>query len=683
MKGKKSKKGFKFDMNKLLLLFSLIPMITASLVISILLVNKSTSEVKNATSNSMLALIEGTGAGFDNHFSTSEEVAIAFSKSPIVRELLKDPDNQELIDEAQQYTLDYFGALTEWEGIYIADWDTKVLTHPVDAVIGRVMREGDSLNMLRNQMLEGGVIYNAGIMESPASGNLIISLYVPVYDEDGTTPLGYVGAATYVTNVAKTFTDVSSLKLSSAYTYFVDKNGVMMFHPDESKIGSNVENEVVKGLVAQMQAGQHPQPECVEYFYKGAMKYASYYVGVNEEYVAVLTADEDDVLSGCRAVTIIAVIIVAVLFVLFGILAVILSSKVAKPLGKVSDAMLLTSEGNLNADTDITSSVYEIKHLIDATKKLQTNLVNIISNVKTTSETVNGSAFTVADMASLSADSCEQVNSAVDELAQGSMSIAESCTQLASEVDTMSQCCDDISGEVSNLTNASQEIQKANDEAKVHMQTALVASEKSTDSANEIADIIVETNDRVGEIEKAVDLILNIASQTNLLSLNASIEAARAGEAGRGFAVVASEISSLATQSSESANTIQNIVKRITEISEKSVERAQGIKQIISEQRDCINDTNSKFEVLSQQVDSSIESIRAISDKVDALNAVKNTINANVSDLSAVSEESAASTEESTASINSISQSVIDISSSSEELKNLADKLSEQVSFFH
>ena len=672
---------FKFDMNKLLLLFSLVPLFCAGIIISVLLVNKSSAEVKKATSNSMLALIEGTGTGFDHYFATCEETVLSFTKSPIVIDYLKNPGDAKLAEEAQQYTLDFFGTLDGWEGIYIADWNSQVLTHPAPPVIGRVMREGDALESLRNSMLASDGVFDTGIITSPASGELIISLYAPVFDGD--TPVGYVGAGAFVKSIAEMYTDVSSLDLSTAYTYFVDKNGVMIYHPDESKIGNPVENEVVKGLVEKMQAGEHPAPKCVEYKYKGAMKYAAYYVGVNENYIGVLTADEKDVLAGCQAVTYIAIIIVAILFVVFAVAAFFLSQAVAKPIRKISDAMLETSEGSLSADTNISSFVYEIQHLIFATKTLQDNLVDIIGNVKATSATVNGSASSVADKAASSAEGCEQVNTAVDELAQGSMSIAESCSDLATEVDTMSQCCDDITEEVTNLSNASLEIQKANDDAKEYMTTALSASERSAASVNEIAEIIVETNESVKDIDQAVDLILNIASQTNLLSLNASIEAARAGDAGRGFAVVAGEISSLAVQSSESANKIQNVVKKITEMSTKSVERAKEIKKIISEQYEYINDTNAKFEELSEQVDNSIKSIQVISGKVDTLDTVKNSINSNVSDLSAISEESAAGTEESTASINSISQSVVDISSSSEELKSLAEKLNDQVSFFH
>ena len=676
----KKKKSI-LNMNSLLLLFALIPVVVVTIVISVLLVSKSNEEVKSATNNSMLALIEGTGAGFDHYFENCEETVLSFTKAATVHDYLKFPDNVLLGKEAQQYTLDYFSSLNGWEGIYIADWNSQVLTHPAEPVIGRVMREGDALESLRNSMLSSGDVYDTGIITSPASGELIISLYAPVFD--GEKPIGYVGAGAFVDRVAAMYSDVSSLNLDSAYMYFVDKNGTMIYHPDEAKIGQPVENEVVTGLVQKMQAGEHPEPGIVEYNYKGTLKYAAYYVGYNEDYVAVIVADEDDVLAGCKKITTIATAIAIALVAIFAVIAFIMSRVVAKPLSKVAEAMLETSKGSLSADTNISSIVLETNRLVEAAQTLQNNLIDIIGTVKSTSQTVNGSAITVADMASMSADSCQQVNTAVDELAQGSMSIAESCSELAVEVDTMSQCCDDISAEVSNLTDASTQIQSANDEAKVQMQTALVASEKSADSANQIADIITETNDRVSEINRAVDLILSIANQTNLLSLNASIEAARAGEAGNGFAVVASEISSLAIQSSESANTIQNIVTRITEISKKSVEKAQDIKKIISEQSECISETNTKFAVLSEQVDNSLVSIKAISEKVESLNAVKNSINSNVSDLSSISEESAASTEESTASINSISQSVVDISSNSEELKSLANKLAEQVAFFN
>ena len=117
--------------------------------------------------------------------------------APIVKEVLLNPNDADIQAKAQQYTLDFFGKLEGWEGIYIADWNSKVLTHPAPPVIGKVMREGDSLKSLQDSMInsENGV-YNTGIITSPASGELIISMYAPVYDGDKI--IGYVGVGTFM-----------------------------------------------------------------------------------------------------------------------------------------------------------------------------------------------------------------------------------------------------------------------------------------------------------------------------------------------------------------------------------------------------------------------------------------------------------------------------------------------------
>ncbi|MBR5116560.1 MAG: hypothetical protein IK096_05785, partial [Lachnospiraceae bacterium] len=134
----------KLNMRMMLILYALIPLICSSVILSIVLVNKSGSEMKTWTNNSLLQVINETGIAFDYAVQTNESILKAYASAPVLHDALMNPDDEELAAKAQQYTLDYFASLDGWEGIYIADWDTKVITHPVGAVIGKVLREGDS-----------------------------------------------------------------------------------------------------------------------------------------------------------------------------------------------------------------------------------------------------------------------------------------------------------------------------------------------------------------------------------------------------------------------------------------------------------------------------------------------------------------------------------------------------------
>lgn len=117
-----------------------------------------------------------------------------------MKALLKDQKNTNLQKSVQNYTVDYYNGLTNWEGLYVANWDTKVLAYNIPAVIGKVMREGDRLKQLQDAMTTSSTgIYNTGIIVSPGSGKLCLSMYAPVYD--GKTPIGYVGAGVFNTQL--------------------------------------------------------------------------------------------------------------------------------------------------------------------------------------------------------------------------------------------------------------------------------------------------------------------------------------------------------------------------------------------------------------------------------------------------------------------------------------------------
>ena len=681
MKKKKNKKSFTMNFKIVLLLFAIIPLTVGGLASSIYLAESAKNELEDATRSAMLSVVKETGVAFDDYIINSEDTVKGFAKSPIVVDYLKNPDNADLAAKAQKYTEDFYGSLDGWEGIYIADWNSKVLTHPAPPVVGKVMREGDRLEELRNAMLSSGGIYNTGIITSPASGELIVSMYVPVYDENN-APVGYVGAGTFVSGVATRLTDVSSLGLSSAYTYFVDGQGVMIHHPDESKIGNPVENAAVKGVVGELEAGNHPEPTCVEYLYKGANKYAAYYVGMNEYYVAVLTADGAEVTKNSNRLTVNAIVIDILIMGIFIGVALFVARLITKPLSKVTDVMKGIAGGDLDVDTNIHSILDETLVLIATAGLLKEKLGEIIGDAKNIAGELVEEAENVNELANKCYEGSTQISNAAEELAIGATTMATSVQSIDEQAIVMGDNIDNITESTAALVSLSNEIKSANSDASEYINKVSKSSQQSVNAVNDIANQIGETNKAVISVQEAVDMIQAIASQTSLLALNASIEAARAGEAGRGFAVVATEIGNLSTQSNASASQISDIVKNIVTQSEKSVQLSNEVVGIIKDEQVYIEDTQVKFDVLNQKIEGSLKEISDISNKLDTLAIAKDNIISSVSDLSAISEENAASTEEVSASVTSIAEDLNVINKNSGETKSRSNELSEAVSYF-
>ncbi|MBR0257004.1 MAG: hypothetical protein IJQ58_04635, partial [Synergistaceae bacterium] len=191
-----------------------------------------------------------------------------------------------------------------------------------------------------------------------------------------------------------------------------------------------------------------------------------------------------------------------------------------------------------------------------------------------------------------------------------------------------------------------------------------------------------ETHESIEKINDAVNINSDIASQTNLLSLNASIEAAKAGEFGKGFGVVAGEIKKLAERSDESAEQIREIVIEVEGLSAESVEAALAMKNLIDNERSKLFAAQEKFQVLDSEIKTSLEEIHSVSEITSRLDGIKNTILEAVSSLAATSEETSATNEEVAASIENIAENVRKVAEDTETMSQLASGLSDTANAF-
>ena len=415
--------------------------------------------------------------------------------------------------------------------------------------------------------------------------------------------------------------------------------------------------------------------------------YCGYYMPLEYEgkIIGMTFAGElaERVTGAANQIIVVFVVIAVVMVVIFTVIALFVGRLLIASVRAVGTGVNALAQGDLSKQKPHKSIVKEMIQLLAETGQMQENLSGVIGQVKEVSDRLVGNVADVTELSASSAGRAQEITRSMDELTAATVGMAEHVQNINMQMLEIGSFVNEISSNVDRLYDSSEHILQANNAAKEAMGDIMDSSNKSVEAVSDIAFQITETNDSIAEIDKAVQLILDISEQTNLLSLNASIEAARAGEAGRGFAVVAEEIRHLSEQSAEGAEMIKNLAKTITEKSGRSAELAEGIRSLIVEEQESVLNTQKKYEELSDSINRSVEEIKAIAEKTDNLTDSKEKVIEDVQSLSAISEENAASNQEVSANVTEIISEVQLVNEHCEKMNEMAGKLEESVAYFH
>ena len=496
--------------------------------------------------------------------------------------------------------------------------------------------------------------------------------------------IGYNTATDY-NNLARSLGEVGLADVESSYAYLVSENGTMLYHPTKDKVGQPVENEVVKGVVERLQAGENVEPEVIQYRFKGTMKYAAYYVTDRGHCILVISADESDILQSVRRVTMIGSVSAVILLIVVSVLTYLFVNSTIMPIKRVTEVVGRLAHmdfSEIEGQDKLVRRTDETGMMSRAVAELRAQLAEVVSSLRQQSTQLFSASESLHTNASETASTVEQVEKAVSEISEGASSQADETQKATENVILMGNMVEETSQEVENLISNADHMKKASDEATA----TLAALEKINQHAKEAIDVIYEqtntTNESALKIREATSLITSIAEETNLLSLNATIEAARAGEQGRGFAVVASQIQKLAEQSNESARQIENIIDSLISDSQKAVETMGEVKTIMESQSENVEKTDAIFTEVKSGITSSIEGVNKIADKTKRLDEARVNVVDVVQNLTAIAEENAASTEETSASVTEVSNIVYNISENASQLKDVADGLEQNMNIF-
>lgn len=523
--------------------------------------------MRDTAVDNMQTSLEARTAIIEEYVDKAEKLLMAYSKAPVVAQLLRAPQDAGAVKAAQAYTENFYAGLEGWEGIYIAEWNTHVLTHSNPAVVGITTREGEPLKQLQDAMTAAGDIYNTGIIVSPASKQLALSLYCPVYDTDGKTILGYVGGAQFAESLKGLLDGLSVKGMEDARDYMINTaTGVHIFDEDEERMAMPIEDKMLQDVISAVSGGSSLSGS-MEYTSEEGVKCIAVYQAISDRGWAVVLSDsQSEIYREAYASRNTLALICAGAYVLIVVLAWISVKLCVKPLDVVKKSIISMKNLELKAPADLGKYVggkSETGQIASAMDSLYDSLRNIVSVLQGCTDSLEQSTSTMNDATNTLIEYVGDNSATTQQLAASIITTNGAIGNVVSEIEKISELVGYVADKVKIGDEKSRQLIQTAENMKSMAGNALQEAEvkiRQNRSNMEAAMVNLQSLTRVNEMAKQ---ILDIASQTNLLSLNASIEAARAGEQGKGFAVVAQEIGNLASNSSATARQISDICEEI------------------------------------------------------------------------------------------------------------------------
>jgi len=430
-----------------------------------------------------------------------------------------------------------------------------------------------------------------------------------------------------------------------------------------------------------------------------------------------------------------------------------------KDLTDMAVAMIAMADGNLSQTIHIDTSKIEVRSTdemgdlatsfnrmveqlqmtAEASSTMMENMRKVLSQMNSDTLQLNQASGDLKGVSTQTLQATDQIAATIQQVARSTAEQTNDISEMANTVEDLSQLiqgvangAEDQSQAITQTLGTIQQMQFSIDGliemSKIVNETAAQASELSTQGADRVSDTVLEMElikekvdssalqvQEMGEISKRIGIIVetidDIASQTQMLSLNAAIEAARAGEHGKGFAVVAEEVGKLAARSGQATREIDTLVKDIQKTVSQSIEAMQvsaqeadqGVRkanhagdalQKIKQSIDLVSEHASNSEVLAMGMIASSELLdtqtavitTVVEDNLASTNQMKEKsiqVQEVVEQLASIAEENSAAVEEVSASTEEMAAQAQEVTDSSQVLSSMADNLALLLSHFY
>jgi methyl-accepting chemotaxis protein len=371
--------------------------------------------------------------------------------------------------------------------------------------------------------------------------------------------------------------------------------------------------------------------------------------------------------------------VIALILLILGslIFSIMFTKRIVGPLKQITVNAEEIAKGNLAVENIQVHSKDEVSSLNEAFGKMTKNLRMVIKQVSNSSGQVAASAEELMASADETMSGTEQITDSIQQVSSGAEHQTAMSLESVKFVEQSTLGVNQIAKNASTVLELSEEANNKTRQGSALVEETLQQMDSINTSVEETDQALRELNKRSDEIGSILNLIKDIADQTNLLALNAAIEAARAGEAGKGFAVVADEVRKLAEQTGQSVSKISVITNDIQADTTKTVKSIDYVKEKVGTGLHLAHDTKKTFnEILASivEVGDQIREITAISNKVSEevvnVSSGVDQISKVASSTSASAVEVASASEEQLASMQEVNAAAASLSRLAEELQN-------------
>ncbi|MDQ0157149.1 methyl-accepting chemotaxis protein [Robertmurraya andreesenii] len=468
----------------------------------------------------------------------------------------------------------------------------------------------------------------------------------------------------------------------TGYAFITQGDGLTIGHPQKDMVlQTNIKDLNIPAMVTAHEQAQKGETGMIRYTFDGIEKFNFYKKLESTDWVLYITAPVKEATSKLSYLAILSFVTAGVVLVIAVIIVIIFSSRLVRPIQKMSNLTSSVAQGDLTLKVEHQSKD-EVGLLGQNFNAMIEGMQNILLKINTVSEHVRNSSATLVESSEETKLSAEQVATAINELATGTTDIVNSVTSVTDKVQHMSETLKELSQFAHEVNHTSLESKDLSEKGGHLINEAINTIREANQQVQNTAEIIKLVDKRSSEIGNVINMITSIAEQTNLLALNASIEAARAGDAGKGFAVVAEEVRKLATETSTSADQIATMIRETQSESHRAVRSIEQGLDVVEDGMAKVIESGEAFNRISDNVIMVSEQTTKMNASIQELDEISAGISEDMSSISAVTEESSAGAEQVSAASEQQAASAVHISNDAVELSKLSHELQEMINQF-